>query len=199
MGVACRRRPRGRRGRLHGGHRRSDRARGCNRAAHRCGRERQHPLCPDLDHSPRLIRAEAEGARAVSRSAPRPSIHHDPPDTPIDLLRRGADGPPRRLFPGSVRPAAYSTEHMFQSSVKSLRAWFSLADELLGGTPPAEAHLESPSWATHPHRRPLSRQRKRRGGSVPAAPARCLCPVRATRVQGQSGSERLAADESTSS
>lgn len=99
MGVACRRRPRGRRGRLHGGHRRSDRARGCNRAAHRCGRERQHPLCPDLDHSPRLIRAEAEGARAVSRSAPRPSIHHDPPDTPIDLLRRGADGPPRRLFP----------------------------------------------------------------------------------------------------
>jgi hypothetical protein len=53
-----------------------------------------------------------------------------------------------------------------------------LADEVLVGGPPADAHVEPGPWATHPHRQPLRWQRDRRGGSVPAAPANCLCPVR---------------------
>lgn len=74
---------------------------------------------------------------------------------------------------------------MFQSSTKRLRAWLTLADELLAGEPPADAHLELPSWATHPHRRPLRRARERRGGSVPAVPVYCLCPVRSLGGAGR--------------
>jgi hypothetical protein len=66
---------------------------------------------------------------------------------------------------------------MFQSSSTRLRAWLALAEGLLGD-PPAEAHRHPEPWETHPHRRPLRWQRERRGGSVPAAPAYCLCPIR---------------------
>jgi hypothetical protein len=68
---------------------------------------------------------------------------------------------------------------MFQSSTKQrLRAWLDIVDDMLAGDPPDDAHLEAPPWATHPHRRPLRWQPVRRSGSVPAAPAHCLCPVR---------------------
>ncbi len=70
---------------------------------------------------------------------------------------------------------------MFQSSKKRLRAWMDVVDEMLVGDPPADAHAEPPVWATHPHRRPLRRQRARRAGTVAAAPAYCLCPVRPAR------------------
>jgi hypothetical protein len=87
--------------------------------------------------------------------------------------------------PGSVRAASYRTEHMFQSSKKRLRAWMALAEEALGAAPPADARLEPRAWAMHPHRRRLRWQRERRGGSVPAAPAHCLCPVRPARGAGR--------------
>jgi hypothetical protein len=74
---------------------------------------------------------------------------------------------------------------MFQSSPKRLRAWLALIDEVLGAAPPADEHLEPPAWAEHPHRRPLTWQRERRPGSVPAAPAHCLCPVRPARGADQ--------------
>jgi hypothetical protein len=67
---------------------------------------------------------------------------------------------------------------MFQSSKKRLRAWLDVVDEMLVGDPPVDAYAEPPVIATHPHRRPLRRRRERRGGSVPAARAHCLCPVR---------------------
>jgi hypothetical protein len=67
---------------------------------------------------------------------------------------------------------------MFQSSKQRLRAWLDVVDEMLVGDPPVDAHAEPPVWATHPHRRALRVQRARRGGSVPTAPAHCLCPVR---------------------
>jgi hypothetical protein len=67
---------------------------------------------------------------------------------------------------------------MFQSSKKRLRAWLDVVDEMLVGDPPVDAHAEPPGWATHPHRRPLRSQRTRRPGSIPEAPAHCLCPVR---------------------
>jgi hypothetical protein len=70
---------------------------------------------------------------------------------------------------------------MFQSSRERLRTWLALADELLVGAPPDDADLEPPAWETHPHRRPLRSERERRGGSVPRAPAHCLCPVRPGR------------------
>jgi hypothetical protein len=67
---------------------------------------------------------------------------------------------------------------MFQSSKKRLRAWLDVVDEMLVGDPPVDAYAEPPVEDTHPHRRPLRWQRPRRAGSVPAAPAHCLCPVR---------------------
>jgi hypothetical protein len=70
---------------------------------------------------------------------------------------------------------------MFQSSKKRLRTWLEVVDEMLVGDPPDDAHAEPPVWATHPHRRPLRSQRARRAGSVPGAPAHCLCPVRPVR------------------
>ena len=70
----------------------------------------------------------------------------------------------------SVRRSLYSYEHMFQSSVKRLKALLSLADDLLGDPEPAPA--------PHPHRRPARVRIERRTGSVPARPAHCLCPVR---------------------
>ena len=70
---------------------------------------------------------------------------------------------------------------MFQSSKKRLRAWLDVVDDMLVGDPPADAALDVPIWATHPHRRPLRWQRARRGGSIPAAPAHCLCPVQPAR------------------
>jgi hypothetical protein len=66
---------------------------------------------------------------------------------------------------------------MFQSSANRLRAWLALAEDVLGD-PPDDAHRDLEAWETHPHRRPLRWQRERRGGSVPAAPAHCLCPIR---------------------
>jgi hypothetical protein len=72
---------------------------------------------------------------------------------------------------------------MFQSSINHLRAWWGLVDDLLGD-PRADAHLDKRSWATHPHRRPLRWQRERRAGSLPAAPAHCLCPVLPARGVG---------------
>jgi hypothetical protein len=79
---------------------------------------------------------------------------------------------------------------MFQSSKKRLRAWLDVVDDMLVDDPPADAHLEAPVWATHPHRRPLRWQRARRAGSVPAAPAHCLCPVRPTLPEVNEVSER---------
>lgn len=73
---------------------------------------------------------------------------------------------------------------MFQSSINQLRAWWELADDLLGD-PPADAHLDQRPWTMHPHRRPLRSQRERRAGSVPAAPAHCLCPVPARAAGGR--------------
>jgi hypothetical protein len=68
---------------------------------------------------------------------------------------------------------------MFQSSANRLRAWFAVVDDFLGD-PPADARVDLKPWATHPHRRPLQWERRRRAGSVPAPPAHCLCPVRTT-------------------
>ena len=73
---------------------------------------------------------------------------------------------------------------MFQSSKKRLRAWLDVVDDMLvGEDSPADARLEVPPWATHPHRRPLRPQRARRAGGVPAAPAHCLCPVRPAQTE----------------
>jgi hypothetical protein len=71
---------------------------------------------------------------------------------------------------------------MFQSSPKRLRAWLDLVDDMLvGDEEPVDARLEVPPWEAHPHRRPLRWQRARRPGSVPPAPAHCLCPVQPVR------------------
>lgn len=71
---------------------------------------------------------------------------------------------------------------MFHSSSKRLRAWLDLVDDMLvGDEEPVDARLDVPSWETHPHRRPLRWQRARRPGSVPAAPAHCLCPVQSVQ------------------
>jgi hypothetical protein len=72
---------------------------------------------------------------------------------------------------------------MFQSSKKRLRAWLDVVDDMLVGDPPDDVHAEPPLWASHPHRRPLRWERIRRGGSVPAPPAHCLCPVRPARSE----------------
>jgi len=76
---------------------------------------------------------------------------------------------------------------MFYSSANRLRAWWELVEDLLEdflGDPPADAQSDLEPWETHPHRRPLRWQRERRGGSVPAAPAHCLCPIRRTPYAG---------------
>jgi hypothetical protein len=70
---------------------------------------------------------------------------------------------------------------MFQPCSNRLRAWLALADDILGDPRPADAHIDDRAWAEHPHRRPLRRERERRAGSVPAAPAYCLCPIRPER------------------
>ena len=67
---------------------------------------------------------------------------------------------------------------MFQSSKKRLCAWLDVVDDMLVGDPPADTEAEPPLWDTHPHRRPLRWEHARRAGSVPAAQAHCLCPVR---------------------
>jgi hypothetical protein len=81
---------------------------------------------------------------------------------------------------------------MFQSSSKRLRAWLSRFDDILGD-PPADARPTFDSAregapnsrpAPHPHRQPLRWERKRRPGSVAAAPAVCISPVRAGRDSG---------------
>jgi hypothetical protein len=74
---------------------------------------------------------------------------------------------------------------MFQSSKMRLRALMALAEAALGAAPPADARLDPPTWATHPHRRPLRWQHERRGGAVPTAPAHCLCPVRPAPGDGR--------------
>ena len=71
----------------------------------------------------------------------------------------------------SVRTASYVYERMFQSSSRRLRALRSLAEDFLGDAEPAPA-------PPHPHRRPVRITVQRRLGSVPAAPAQCLSPVR---------------------
>jgi hypothetical protein len=81
---------------------------------------------------------------------------------------------------------------MFQSFPKRLRAWLDLVDDMLvGDEEPVDARVEVPSWEMHPHRRPLRWQRARRSGSVPEAPAHCLCPVQpAQRRVGERPSMR---------
>jgi hypothetical protein len=69
---------------------------------------------------------------------------------------------------------------MFQSSANRLRTWLSRVDDLLADHPD-EAQAPSHSTDTHPHRRELRWQRDRRAGSVPARPAHCISPVRASR------------------
>jgi hypothetical protein len=66
---------------------------------------------------------------------------------------------------------------MFLSLNNRLRAWLALADDILGH-PPADVDR---AWTEHPHRRPLIWHRERRAGSVLAAPAYCLCPIRPAR------------------
>jgi len=90
----------------------------------------------------------------------------------------------------SVRRFSYSLEHMFRSSRDRLRTWLTGAGDLLRAEyEPAEdaliavprRELESSAAAYHvghPHRRDLRWQRSRRPGTVPAAPAHCISPVR---------------------
>jgi hypothetical protein len=79
---------------------------------------------------------------------------------------------------------------MFQSSSKRVRAWLSrfedVVDDVLGD-PPVDAPRTTnrSTWSAHPHRRPLRSHRRRRPGSVAAAPAVCISPVRAPREQGE--------------
>lgn len=68
---------------------------------------------------------------------------------------------------------------MFRSSVKRLRAWLEIADDLLGDWASRAPAQKPQLHSHHPHRLPLQWERERRPGSVPAAPAYCLCPVRA--------------------
>jgi hypothetical protein len=68
---------------------------------------------------------------------------------------------------------------MFQSSAKRLRAWLSRFDDVLAD-PPADAQSPDERLLSHPHRRPLTWERSRRPGAVPARPAYCISPVRAT-------------------
>jgi hypothetical protein len=72
---------------------------------------------------------------------------------------------------------------MFHSSANRLRAGWALTEDFLGD-PPADAQRHLEPWETHPHRRPLRWQRERRGGSVPAAPAHCICPIRRPPTAG---------------
>lgn len=60
-----------------------------------------------------------------------------------------------------------------------MRAWLELTEDLLGD-PPAAAQTDTDDLHihAHPHRRPLRWERARRPGTVPAAPAHCLSPVR---------------------
>ncbi len=72
---------------------------------------------------------------------------------------------------------------MFRPSFIRMRAWLELAEDVLGD-PPAAAQTDTKQLHNHvhPHRRPLRWERVRRPGTVPAAPAHCLSPVRrATR------------------
>jgi hypothetical protein len=62
---------------------------------------------------------------------------------------------------------------MFQSSLSRMRALLSRADEQTSELPAVPA--------PHPHRVPLRIERTRRAGSVPARPAHCISPVRASR------------------
>jgi len=78
----------------------------------------------------------------------------------------------------SVRAPPYLYEHMFLSPARRLRALLNLADDFLGDPEPALA-------PPHPHRRPVQITYRRRPGSVLAAPAHCLSPVRSS-----SGSSR---------
>ncbi len=85
---------------------------------------------------------------------------------------------------------------MFQSSAKRLQALLSRVDDILADhpqetRPPAveprhEQHRPEPR--AHPHRRHLRWERARRPGSVPAAPAHCISPVRTARGAGQRAS-----------
>jgi hypothetical protein len=70
---------------------------------------------------------------------------------------------------------------MFQSSANRLRTWVSRVDDLLADHPDEAQPIEEP-FRSHPHRRALRWDRERRPGSVPAAPAHCICPVRAPVV-----------------
>jgi hypothetical protein len=64
-----------------------------------------------------------------------------------------------------------------------MRAWLEFVDDFLGD-PPADAHDHQEPSETHPHRRRLRWERERRGGSVPATPAHCLCPIRRAPERG---------------
>jgi hypothetical protein len=60
---------------------------------------------------------------------------------------------------------------MFQRSSRALEALLSLTDDVLG-----DPFDEEP---LSPHIRSVRARPRRRGGSVPARPERCLCPVHA--------------------
>lgn len=58
---------------------------------------------------------------------------------------------------------------MFHRPAHRFKALLSLVDDVLGDP--------EPELVPHPHRRPVSIERRRRAGSVPARPAHCLSPV----------------------
>lgn len=80
---------------------------------------------------------------------------------------------------------------MFQSSAHRLRAWLSLAEDILGD-PPEDAPEHEDDPLSHPHRRPLRLDRTRRAGAVAARPAHCISPVRTTSAADADDRDRAA-------
>jgi hypothetical protein len=66
---------------------------------------------------------------------------------------------------------------MFQCSKERLRAWLSIAQDVLGD-PTADAAPHPADAAPHPHRRPLRWRPARRPGTVSPRPPHCISPVR---------------------
>jgi hypothetical protein len=66
---------------------------------------------------------------------------------------------------------------MFQLTPERLQRLLALVDEVLAGDFPEE------EADNHPHRQPLRWQPSRRAGTISAAPAHCLSPVRMSSRQ----------------
>jgi hypothetical protein len=132
------------------------------------------PYPPDPTFPPRH-----SGVRAWSGTSDRARPPAPPPRAPGTCRRDSA----------SVRALPYPIEHMFQSFSNRGRAWLDRAETLLTlvddllGDPPAAA-------PPHPHRHELRWNRTRRAGAVPAPPAHCLCPVRASPATARDGAAR---------